>query len=61
MTIQQSDWQRVFELSPAVCGTDNRQDMLPPNPIVFPRDTWLSRRLEQVRHERKTEMYDDSD
>ena len=49
-----SDWKRIFELS-KIYGSDNRQDMLPSNPIPTPRATWFQIRLEKIRNEKRVE------
>lgn len=56
----ESAWQRIFELS-KVYGTDNRQDLLPSNTVVFPESTWFQDRLNKVRAETKSELYDHSE
>ena len=43
-----TDWQKVFIMS-TVNGADNCQDMLPSNGWEFPRETWLQKRLEELR------------
>lgn len=43
-----SDTQKIFALS-TVNGQDNCQDLLPINGREWPRDTWLARRLRELK------------
>lgn len=43
-----TDIEKVFMLSKAN-GQDNCQDMLPVNGWTWPADTWLKRRIEQLK------------
>lgn len=52
---QFTDVQKIFLLSQHN-GTDNRQDLLPNNGWTWPKSTWLSKRLEQIRKEQSHEQ-----
>ena len=43
-----TDNQKLFLLSKAN-GTNNRQDLLPHNGWQFPQQTWLQKRLQQIK------------
>lgn len=43
-----TDTQKIFSLS-TVNGQDNCQDLLPINGREWPRDTWLARRLKEIK------------
>jgi hypothetical protein len=50
-----TDWQKIFLLS-TVNGADNYQEMLPSNGWQFPRETWLQRRLKELKQEQNDEQ-----
>jgi hypothetical protein len=52
-----TDWQKIFIMS-TVNGADNCQDMLPRNGWEYPRETWLQKRLEELKEERKEDKHD---
>lgn len=53
--VQLTDVQKIFALS-KVYGTNNRQDLLPHNGWTWPKQTWLTKRLDEI----KKEQSDDS-
>lgn len=46
--MNETDYQRIFQLS-VVNGQDNLQHLLPVNGWTWPRDTWLERRMAEIR------------
>ena len=45
-----TDWQKIFSLS-VINGNENFQHLLPVNGWEFPKQTWLQKRLDEIRKE----------
>jgi len=43
-----TDTQKIFLLA-RINGTDNRQDLLPNNGWTWPKQTWLTKRFDELK------------